>query len=274
MRQPLHVLLLGTALIVGTGVRAAEMPQSPPAKVERGPAAPPSISPPLPIGIEADVYCTGWLDDEAAVFPATVFSAELIDSKKGFVEGDVLYIDAGTNQGLAAGQEFWIVRPERRVYRWGSVTDLVGRIYQTPGRARIICAQEDAAIAEIVLSCSDINIGDSLFPFEPVPVPLVRRTAPATSCDPETGKVSGHIVDVHDAITPIHQNTVVFLDRGEEDGLVPGDFFTVFRIPARDKAVRIVLGEAAILTTRKKTSVAIITSMRDTMYVGDQVELK
>jgi hypothetical protein len=34
------------------------------------------------------------------------------------------------------------------------------------------------------------------------------------------------------------------------------------------------LGEAAILTTRKTTSVAIITSMRDTMYAGDRVELK
>jgi hypothetical protein len=274
MRQPLFVLLLGTALCAGVGARAAQMPQTPPSKVERAPAAPPAISPPLPIGVEADVYCAGWLDDEAAVFPATVISAELIDSKKGFIEGDVLYIDAGTNQGLAAGQEFWIVRPERRVYRWGSVTDVLGRIFLTPGRARIICAQENAAIAEIVLSCSDINIGDALLPFEPVPVPLVRRTAPSTSCDPETGKVNGHIADVQDAITPIHQNTVVFLDRGEEDGLVPGDFFTVFRIPIREKSVRIVLGEAAILMTRKKTSVAIITSMRDTMYVGDQVELK
>jgi hypothetical protein len=274
MRQPLPILLLGTALLTGVGAQAAQMPQKPPSKVEPAPTAQPAISPPLPIGIEADVYCAGWLDDEGAMFPSTIFSAELIDSKQGFIQGDIIYLDAGTNQGLEAGQELWIVRPGRRVYQWGSFSDVVGQVYQTPGRARVICAQEDTAIAEIILSCSDINIGDGLLPFEPIPVPLVRRTAPLSSCDPETGKVNGRVVDVHDAITPVHQNTVVYLDRGEEDGLMPGDFLTVFRIPTHDRPVRIVLGEASILTTRKRTSTAIITSMRDTMYVGDRVELK
>ncbi len=274
MRQRIPVLLLGAALLAGAGAQAADTPQTPPPGVERTSQAPVAISPPLPVGIEADVYCTGWLDDEGALFPARIFSAERIDTKQGFIEGDIIYLDAGTNQGLAPGQEFWIVRPDRRVYQAGSVTNVVGQIYLTPGRARIICVQEDAAIAEIVLSCSDINIGDAVLPFEPIPVPLVRRTAPLTSCDPESGKVSGHIVDVNDAITPISTSTVVFLDRGEEDGLVPGDFLSVYRIPSREKAVRIMLGEAAILTTRKRTSVAIITSMRDTMYVGDSVELK
>lgn len=274
MRQPLPVFLLAAALLGSAGARAAG---DAPAAPQKGPLSVPGstpISPPLPIGVEADVYCTGWIDEPGTVFPATIFSAERIDSKKGFVEGDVVYVDAGTNQGLAAGQEFWIVRPQRTVYHAGSVTDVLGRILLTPGRVRILCAQEDAAIGEIVLSCSDVNVGDDLLPFEPVPIPLVRRTAPLSSCDPLTGKVSGHIVDDFDTVTAIATSSVVFLDVGEDDGLMPGDFFSVYRVPSGDRAVRIVLGEAAILTTRKKTSVAIITSMRDTMYVGDRVEMK
>jgi hypothetical protein len=92
-----------------------------------------------------------------------------------------------------------------------------------------------------------------------------------------------------DDVTPIATYSVVYLDVGEDDGLMPGDFLSVFRPPAQIptlnivlgeslaptvRDLRIMLGEAAILTTRKKTSVAIITSMRDTMYVGDRVELK
>jgi hypothetical protein len=289
MRQPLPVLLFAAALLGSGGVRAAgDVPTTPPKSPLGAPASTP-ISPPIPIGVEADVYCTGWIEQPGTTFPASIFSAELINSKQGYFQGDIVYIDAGTNQGIAAGQEYWIVRPERMIYRPGSVTDLVGQMLLTPGRARILCAQEDSAIAEIVLSCSDINIGDDFLPFEPIPIPLVRRTAPLSSCDPETGRVSGNIVADFDDVTAIATGSVVFLDVGEDDGLLPGDFFSVYRPPEEspmenialgtssariDRKVRIMLGEAAILTTRKRTSVAIITSMRDTMFVGDRVEMK
>jgi hypothetical protein len=267
MRKPLSVLLFAAALAgPGRPGVAADKPPSPPAST--------AISPPLPIGIEADVYCTGWIDDVGVVFPASIFSAERVDSKQGLFEGDIVYVNAGTKLGVSAGQEYWVVRPARTVYRHGSVLDVLGRVYLTPGRIRVLCAQEDAAIAEVVLSCSDVNVGDSVLPFEPVPVPLARRTAPLSSCDPTTGKVSGHVVDDVDHVTPIAKSSVVFLDVGEEDGVMPGDFFSVYRIPSGDYSVRIMLGEASILTTKRKTSVAIITSMRDTMYIGDRVEMK
>jgi hypothetical protein len=289
MRQPLPVFLLAAALLGSAGARAAG---DPPAAPQKDPLSAPSstpISPPIPIGVEADVYCTGWIEEPETKYPAAIFSAERIDSKLGFIEGDIVYIDAGSNQGLAAGQEFWIVRPDRTIYRPGSATDVVGRVLLTPGRARILCAQEESAIAEIVLSCSDVNIGDDLLPFEPIPIPLVRRTAPLSSCDPQTGKVTGQIVGDYDDWTPIATSSVVYLDIGEDDGLLPGDFLSVFRPPAvadtrsfivgtssalTNRGVRIMLGEAAILATQKKTSVAIITSMHDTMFVGDHVEMK
>jgi hypothetical protein len=287
MRQPLPVFLLAATLAGSGGAFAADGSGAAQQNAPRAGAT--SITSPLPIGVEADVYCTGWLGEPDAQFPATVFSAELINSKWGFFEGDVVYLSAGANQGFAAGQEYWIVRPERTVSHVQSVLAVAGRVYLTPGRVRILCALENSSIAEIVLSCSDTNIGDSVLPFEPIPIPLVRRTAPLSSCDPETGKVSGHIVADFDTVTAIAKDSIIYLDLGEDDGLLPGDFLSVFRLPVEDRSlrlirgirdlpaaseVRITLGEAAILTTRKKTSVAIITSMRDTMYVGDRVELK
>ena len=294
MRQPLPVLALGCILAAGQAMIATEASAQVPQKVEHmASPAPSAFSAPKPIGVEADVYCTGWLADEPEAYPATIVSAELVDSKDSFIEGDVLYLDAGASTGLAAGQEFWIVRPTRTVYRWESVTDRIGQVSETPGRVRVLCVQETSAIAEIVLSCSDTRIGDRVLPFEPIPIPLVRRTPPLSSCDPKTGKITGQIVDVHDAITPLHIDTVVYLDIGEMDGLLPGDFLSIYRYPTSAttqvatgelampastttnlESIRTTLGELAILTTRKTTSVAIITSMRDTMYVGDRVELK
>jgi hypothetical protein len=170
--------------------------------------------------------------------------------------------------------EFTIVRPEQLVNKWGSDVEFVGRIYLTPSRLRVICAHERSSIAEISYGCADAQIGDFVVPFEPVPVPLVRRTKVATICDVPNGKVTGHIVETRGAVTPVGTDSVVFLDLGEADGLNPGDFLTVFRPSVRAEGVRSVLGEASILTTRARTSVAIITLMSDTMGVGDTVELK
>jgi hypothetical protein len=208
------------------------------------------------------------------VFPGAIVSAEKEKNQTFFMLGDIVYLDIGERDGLAAGMEFTIVRPQQAVNKWGSVTDVVGRVYQTPGRLRVICAQERSAIAEISYSCMDVQVGDSIMPFEPIPVPLVRRTQIMTMCDTPNGKVIGHIVETRLGETPVGTDSLVYLDLGEADGLNPGDFLTVYRASGRAEGVRTILGEASILTTRRRTSVAIITLMADTMGVGDSVEIK
>lgn len=273
-------MLLGLATAGEAQMREAQM------RIERVP--PPAIqtvTAPLPVGVEADVYCAGWVGEANERFPGSIVSGERVDNQRSYIQGDIMYLDIGARQGVEAGQEYWIVRPARTVYRWGSVLDVLGRVYETPGRLRVICALEKGSIAEIVLSCGETEVGDFILPFEPVPIPLVRRTRPLTSCDPPTQKVLGHIVDVRDAITPLSTNTVVFLDLGENDGLNPGDFLTVYRTAPSSFAskydggrvhadVRTILGEVAVLTTKPGAAVGIITSMRDTMAVGDLIELK
>jgi hypothetical protein len=236
--------------------------------------APQTVTGPIAIGVEADVYCSGYLGEPVEVFPGAIVSAEKEKNQSFFMPGDIVYLDVGERDGVQAGMEFTIVRPQHTVNKWSSDIDVVGRIYLTPGRVRVVCAQEHSSIAEIFYGCGETQIGDFIVPFEPVPVPLVRRTQVATTCDVPNGKTIGHIVETRLSVTPVGTNSVVYLDLGEADGLNPGDFFTVFRPSVRAEGVRTILGEASILTTRARTSVAIITFMSDTMGVGDAVELK
>jgi hypothetical protein len=287
MRHPLAALSAGVLLAASLAARAQDAAHgsaaltregadgvAPQSHLEKAARAPVPISGPLPIGAEADVYCSGYLGDRDESFVGRIVNAEKERNQSMFMAGDVLYLDIGAESGVQAGMEFTIVRPDRLVNRWDSVRDTVGRIYMTPGRVRILCAQEKASVAEIVYSCNEVEVGDYVAPFEPIPVPLVRRTRPQGICDTPNGKAIGHVVDTRDAVTPVGTGTVVFLDLGEQDGLNPGDFLTVFRPSTRAAGLRTVLGEAAILTTRDKTSVAIITSMIDNMGVGDAVEIK
>jgi hypothetical protein len=283
MRHPLAALTAGillaatSALQAVDGTRPALTREAAPARpplIEKVVKAPRTVSGPLPIGVETDVYCSGYIGEMGELFPGAVVSAEKEKNQTFFMLGDIVYLDIGERNGLAAGMEFTVVRPWQAVNKWGSVTDVVGRVYQTPGRVRVICAQERSAIAEISYSCMDVQVGDYVMPFEPIPVPLVRRTQLVTMCDTPNGKVTGHIVQTRLGETPVATDSVVYLDLGEADGLNPGDFLTVYRSSGRAEGVRTILGEASILTTRNRTSVAIITLMTDTMGVGDSVEMK
>ncbi len=283
MRHPLAALSAGVLLAASLGARAqgqatltreAAASTQPASHLETVARPPAPISGPLPIGAEADVYCSGYLGDRDETFVGRIVSAEKERNQSMYMAGDVVYLDIGTDVGVQAGMEFTIVRPTRLVNSWDSVRDVVGRIYMTPGRVRVLCAQERSSIAEIDYSCNEVEVGDSVAPFEPIPVPLVRRTAPVTICDTPNGKPIGHVVETKDAVTPVGTGTVVFLDLGEDNGLSPGDFLTVYRPSRQAEGVRTVLGEAAILTTRGRTSAAIITSMIDNIGVGDAVEIK
>jgi hypothetical protein len=283
MRHPLAALTAGILLAAMPVLQASDEPrtalsQRPAAanqsRLETIVSAPQTVTGPIPIGVEADVYCSGYLGEPAEVFPGTVVSAEKEKNQTFFMQGDIVYIDIGEKDGVQAGMEFTIVRPQHTVNKWGSDIEIVGRIYLTPARLRVICAQERSSIAEISYGCADTQIGDFVVPFEPVPVPLVRRTQVATICDVPNGKLIGHIVETRLSVTPVGTDSVVFLDLGEADGLNPGDFLTVYRPSVRAEGVRSILGEASILTTRARTSVAIITVMSDTMGVGDAVEVK
>ena len=233
-----------------------------------------SMAKPFPVGWEDDIYCAGWIGAMSEPVTGQLVAAEFEDSRQMFGVGDIVYSDVGAREGLMAGQEFWVIRPGHLVYEAGSITDTVGRFYHTPARLKVVCVQEATAILEITESCEPSFIGDLLIPFEPIPIPLVRASAPFTQCDAPSGKTSGHIVEVKDRATPVGTDSVVFLDLGEEDGLYPGDFLTVFRKRNDSGTIRTLLGEVAVLWTKGRTCVAKVTSMVDYMGAGDLVEMK
>jgi len=228
----------------------------------------------FPAGWEDDVYCTGWIGEFSEPVTGHIVAAEYEDSRTMYATGDIVYSDVGSRDGLMPGQELQVIRPAHDVYEIDSVFDKIGRFYLTPGRVRVVCVQERTAILEFTESCAPSAIGDLLIPFEPIPIPLVRASTPLTQCDAPSGKTTGRIIEVKDRAVPVGTDSVVYLDLGEEDGLFPGDFMTVWRPRAGDLGLRTVLGEVAVLFTKARTCVAKVTSMVDTMGRGDFVELK
>jgi len=227
-----------------------------------GPAAPQF----RPAYEEITIQCAGYLREEADD-DFRIFGSEEDGHKDGLATGDVVYLNRGSEDGVSPGDSFYL---QRKVdFTWG----IDGSYVRRSGWLRILAVQEETAMAEIVQACLDIHLGDYLTPFEPIPVPLLPLEPVPTRLTPETGRMRGKIAASLDDLATLGQGYLVSIDLGQEDGVVPGNIFTIFRY-LYDGAPRKVLGTLAILTVQREHSTARIMESKDYILTGDLVELK
>jgi hypothetical protein len=277
----------------GTGEGEPEPPPSVPG-VE---SAAKATSAPVPLGWESDIYCGGYVGDPGEQFSYSVIGSEFDDltpklnpsyhmselkgiygrtgAKVDMFTGDIVYLQGGSKQGLTAGSLFTIIAPERQVVH-PVTAEVFGSFYQYLGRVRVLSVQEDTAIAEIIHSCYAVRIGSRLKPFEPEPVPLGRTTPmrpvnmPAAN---EKLRESPAIIYSQDSIISLGQDHVVYIDRGSDQNVTPGDVFTIYRTNDRGLPP-LLLGELAILSVQKRSAMAKITESRYTIFLGDRLDPK
>jgi hypothetical protein len=250
-----------------------ELAEPEPALPQEEPTFAPRPQPPLPHGLDSDVWCSGYVQPPEDN-PIEIIGAEY--EHVGQATGDVVYINRGDADGVLPGDEFFIVRRENAV-RHPRTHDYIGHYHQFGGRLKIVVTQEHTSTAQITFSCDAIQRGDDLLPFTDFvrPVrdadPLVDRFARPS------GKLSGTIIDNTEHILSVGQGDTVVIDVGSRDGILPGDYFTIFNeqrgihgeeLPRHNKGVLV------ILIPMETTSVARITHSLDEVHTGDQVELQ
>jgi hypothetical protein len=248
---------------------------------------------PQPLGFESDLHCFGYLGDMDEKFVARVVGAESIAEQIDYMASDLLYVDAGHDKNLKLGDEFWLVTPESIVVHPRTTRDM-GRFYQYRGRAVVETLEGRTASVRVTSSCTDIPLGAYLKPFEPIPIPLARKTPPAVAGDPPSGKAQGRIVFTRDGIVAVGADHTVIVDLGVANGVEPGDFLSIYRYSAgRQYGVRPVggywvnaaspdgvaiprtcLGEIAILAVGDRWAIGRVTDSYRLIEVGDEVELK
>ncbi len=228
---------------------------------------------PFPLASSAEIYCFGRLIQDESIFSFSINSAERIQFQDHYSEADVVYIDGGAEQGIKAGDRFFILHRHNMVRHPISNSPL-GHVYPYVGQLKILCAKENSSIAEITFACDPISLGDVLLPFRPIPVPLVIAPDPTDRCDDPNGKPTGYVIHNKDFLSMTAAGQVLMVDLGEAEGLYPGQFATIFRDNPVEGMPRLIVGEIGILTVEETYSTAIITRGWSPIIVGDRVELK
>jgi hypothetical protein len=194
------------------------------------PAVTPKQQTPPPAAHMSDVACGGFIERQSPTGQPQIVGAEQERERHAFGQGDLVFVDAGAQQGLKVGQEFEVTRPRGQFrskfsHKGGSL----GVYTQELGRLRVVRVRDRVSVAEVTMACGVLLLGDTLRPLPARQVPAARADAVLDRFAEPTGKQTGHIVLARDGRETLSRDQVVFIDLGAEDNVRVGDYLTVFR---------------------------------------------
>jgi hypothetical protein len=179
-----------------------------------------------------DVYCSGYITKTFRRPHLTILSSQRAETA-GWVKGDVVYLNEGKAEGIEPGQSFRILRPGQKVSHPVTGRE-IGQYVQRTGAAKILAVQEHSCMAEITDSCDEIYVGNVLVPWVAIPIPwdVTRSATLPLQLEDQTGKVRGRVIWSEDRLEGTGENSIIYVDLGSRDQLIPGDKLWVFRYPA------------------------------------------
>lgn len=184
----------------------------------------------------------------------------LTDAKGVYAPWHRLVVNAGSEGGLREGQEFFVRRavPPHDLPPRGQKT-----VYAvvTAGWIRIDHVEAKRAIASIVHECDGIAPGDYLEPFAVPTVPTALAAGSADYTEPAEVLFGSERTQVAGT------GSLIVINRGSENGIRPGQRFTIFRASAAGPNV--IVGRAVALSVQTDSTMARIEDMRDAVMAGD-----
>ena len=148
----------------------------------------------------------------------------------------------------------------------------VGRLINIMGYLEIT-STGNPAIAKIIVSYMEIEKDMKVRHYH-APVTEVEVTETAA-------KLSGYVIAVASDLNYISENDVVYVDKGSEDGLMPGNILEVFRHGEevtnpvkRLQSIKLppkLLGSVIIISTEKNISSGLVLKGSESIRLGDRV---
>lgn len=145
-------------------------------------------------------------------------------------EGEVIYLNAGVDQGLKVGDRFLVLKTvARKLMHPITAKKNLGDVIKQVGVVRVITAQSKGSVAVIERCLDTVEIGDRLVKFvEPANIPLQMRTD--TSEPAKVAPNAGVVVYARDAKLHAAGGDMIIVDKGANDGLKVGDVLLTIRV--------------------------------------------
>lgn len=179
---------------------------------------------------KASLYCAGFIRYQRLPNMPEIIGAEEEQEQSKFSDGDVVYLNAGSAQGIQEGQTFQIIRPRgdvKGVHK--EKVGFMGTFIQDVGQLQVFKVRENTSAAQITLSCDMVLLGDLLSPIPDRESPVRRAEANLDRFADPSGKQSGRLMMGKDNREMLTRNDIVYIDLGSEDQVKRGDYLTIYR---------------------------------------------
>ncbi|RJQ13892.1 MAG: LysM peptidoglycan-binding domain-containing protein [Nitrospiraceae bacterium] len=183
------------------------------------------------------------------------FSTEKILSHLGLKDKPSLMVA----QNEKSKNRFFVIKDVKTV-KHPETGKRLGRLIRIAGILQVIGMDDSKTRAKIISSFEDIHIGDGLLPYQEMEPPLIPTFV-------RTPEVEGYVVESFSSSQMSVEGSIIFLDKGRNDGLEAGDVFSVFSMTA-ESPVKRVIGKIQIISLQPATSAAIITESSQEILIG------
>ncbi len=189
---------------------------------------PPSVAPAKVAG-DSTLFCAGYIRYQKLPQMPEIVGAQDEQEQRTYADGDFVYLNAGSQQGIKEGQTFQIIRPRgmvKGVHK--EKKGFLGIYVQDVGQLQVFKVREHTSVAKITFSCDLALLGDLLAPIPARESPQSRAGDLDRYADP-TGKQTGRLMMAKDNREMVTRNDVVYIDLGGEDQVKAGDYLTIYR---------------------------------------------
>jgi hypothetical protein len=234
-----------------------------PGMAQRGPA-------PAGTGLPEDVLamaCAPRLAFELPDQSLRVTGGQDSVGRRIYAPGDLVTINAGTENGIEPGQEYYIRRLQTEANQ--RPTPATPGSVRTAGWLKVYAVDKQLSLATIVHACDTIDVDDYLEPFK---LPVVPKTS-TTTAKPQRDNY-GRVMVGADYRRAFGKGDFFIVNRGRDHGVEPGDRFVVYRDQKRGENFLYDLGEAVAVEVNGDTSTLRVTVSRDAFLEGDYVALR
>jgi LysM domain-containing protein len=232
----------------------------------------------LPVYSEGAILSAGFVagDDR----PVLHLKGSPTGGRLTFSAGDKFYIDASPDMKI--GDRYMIVRPEHEVDHPATGKDM-GDLVRVVGVLRLDIQQDGVYLCTVEKSFSEIKDTDLLVQYY-APV-FIYGPAPHNA---ELDGKWGYIIEVMGSRELTDLMGTVYLDMGYDQGVRPGDVFTIRRsgsyvslstkdryiIPKEYALPDVEVGRVQVMSVQGGTATARVVEMKEAVYPGYRVYYK
>ena len=198
---------------------------------------------------------------------------EVKDDKEIISKGDLVYIRPNEDASFIPGSKFTIYKTLKPL-KDRKTNSYIGVQHYLTGIVEITKIEPKFAVARVVQSFRSIEVNDLLMPYV--------KKSPKIMLTQSKKELKGKIIVSEEHASIIGDNTVAFINKGNKDGVKPGQTYTIFyqekkRLDPETKGdvylTPVDFGTLIVLHAEETTSTVLLTSAEKSIYPGADIHL-